>query len=419
MDKKVKLLPKGISDFRQIRRENKYYVDKTMFLPMLENTSNFLFLVRPRRFGKSLFLTMMRDYYDINNKENFQKEFEGLHIAAKPTELQGTFQVLFFDFSQVESEGDLRRNFTDYCNSKLKEFLDYYADFYPKGFADEVFSFETLNVRIGHITDYAHKHDHTVYLIVDEYDNFTNTLLSRGQTGKDTFGKITHEKGFYRQAFKAFKPNFDRIIMFGVLPVTLMDLTSGYNIATNISFWGKYNMTLGFSENDVRTMIHYFQDAGMIDISEEEIFADMRPWYDGYCFSKESIGKEPGMYNSNNVLSYIEALIDGGVRPKNPIDSDCVSDLSIMKENVEKIIHSYDDKNIGIIERISEKGYSLASLYDEFDESMTNEAQYLPSLMYYNGLLTLGTLDNGMPVMKIPNLNIRNNFYDSSCCYGA
>jgi len=411
-NKTIKLLPQGISDFRQIRWENKYYVDKTMFLPMLENTSNFLFLVRPRRFGKSLFLTMMRDYYDINNKENFQKEFEGLHIAAEPTELQGTFQVLFFDFSQVESEGDLQRNFTDYCNSKLKDFLDYYADFYPKDFSEEVFGFETLNVRIGHITNYAHKHGHTVYLIVDEYDNFTNTLLSGGQTGKDTFGKITHEKGFYRQTFKAFKPNFDRIIMCGVLPVTLSDLTSGYNIATNISLDSDYNTMLGFSEEDVRNIIGYYQKNGLIKRSEEEIFAEMRPWYDSYCFSYDSLETDPGMYNSNNVLSYLGYLIRKGKSPDSLIDRNSSTDFQKLKTLAEIDSQHRVGENKGVIERIIEKGYILDTLYDEFDASKTNDIIYLPSLMYYNGLLTLGKLPNGMEAMTIPNLNARKLFYD-------
>ena len=132
-----------------------------------------------------------------------------------------------------------------------------------------------------------------LYLIVDEYDNFTNDVLNT--KGQQAYHELTHGTGIYRELFKKFKPVFDRIIMLGVSPITLDDLTSGYNIALNITMDPRFNQMLGFSEDDVRQMIRYYKEVGAIrpEVTEDSIIADMKPWYDNYCFAKDSFGRSP------------------------------------------------------------------------------------------------------------------------------
>ncbi|MBQ9587795.1 MAG: AAA family ATPase, partial [Bacteroidales bacterium] len=268
----MKLLPYGISDFRQLRTEGLYYVDKTMFLPIMEKTSHFLFLIRPRRFGKSVFLSMMRHYYDINERDNFASLFEGLWIADNPTQYRGQFQVLHLDFSRIGGDMDnLEANFDTYCSIALNNFAKKYESYYFEGFADKVEGYANARAKMNYIDFQAKEKDYPLYLIIDEYDNFTNTVLN--EKGERVYWALTHAYGFYRDVFKLFKGMFARILMMGVSPVTLDDLTSGYNIATNISFNEDFNLMLGFSETDVRQMIRYYQGFGVLKRDEEELIA--------------------------------------------------------------------------------------------------------------------------------------------------
>ena len=264
MSTNFKRMPYGIADFKQIRNENLYFVDKTMFFEKMERAGNFLFLVRPRRFGKSLFLDMLETYYDINEKDNFQELFKGLYVADHPTPEQGEFQVLHLDFSLVGSDLDnLYENFNTYCGQVMDSFIDTYQRYYNPQIVEKVHSEKSAAGKLNIVRLEAKKAQLKLYLIVDEYDNFTNNVLN--VKGQQAYHELTHGTGFYRDIFKLFKPMFDRIIMLGVSPITLDDLTSGYNIALNMSLDARFNQMLGFSEKDVREMIRYYkggQDRG-------------------------------------------------------------------------------------------------------------------------------------------------------------
>jgi len=407
---KIKELPNGVSSFRETREGNLYYVDKTMFLPTLEKVGRFLLLVRPRRFGKSLFVSMMKDYYDINRKDKFQEEFKGLSIAENPTKLQGYFQVLCFDFSQVGSDGNLAENFYAYCNNKLKEFLDYYSDFYPKPFVEEVMQIPTVNTKIDRITTYAKNNGAHQYLIIDEYDNFTNNTLS--EKGESYYHKLTHADGFYREAFKAYKPSFERIFMIGVSPITLTDLTSGYNIAKNISHYESLNDIVGFSEKDVRKMIQYYKDAGQIEQDTEKLLSDMRPWYDGYCFSSGCLeNSDARMYNSDMVLYYLSEVLARKRPPEDLVDPNTATDFNKLHQIIQL---SKNDIKQGesLLEYVSANGYTRLRPKNNFTALQMTQTAFLPSLMYYYGLLTWGLDDKGRKALVIPNLNARKQYYD-------
>ena len=410
MSNDFKLIPYGISDFKQVREEGLYFVDKTMFFEQLELAGNFFYLVRPRRFGKSLFLNMLEAYYDINEKDNFDKLFHGLYVADHPTEYRNKYQVMLLDFSQVGSDVErLQENFDFYLSISCESFAEKYARFYPGGFVDEVKRIPRGEQKLNYINFTARRSGCNLYLIVDEYDNFTNNVLNI--KGQEAYHALTHGTGFYRDVFKLFKGMFDRIIMLGVSPITLDDLTSGYNIALNITMDPRFNQMLGFSEDDVRQMIRYYKEVGAIkpEVTEDSIIADMKPWYDNYCFAKACFDKEPSMFNSDMVCYYLSNLIGLGQRPDEIVDPNTMSDYGKLKRLIK--IDKTEGKRIEIIHDIAEKGFIKARLVSHFPAEKMMEFGNFVSLLYYYGMLTIGGVEGELLKLTIPNNNVRLQYY--------
>ena len=410
MSNDFKLIPYGISDFKQVRKENKYLVDKTRFFEQMELAGNFLFLVRPRRFGKSLFLNMLEAYYDINEKDNFDKLFHGLYVADHPTEYRNRYQVMHLDFSQVGSDVErLQDNFDFYLSISCESFAEKYARFYPGGFVDEVKRIPRGEQKLNYINFTARRSGCNLYLIVDEYDNFTNNVLNI--KGHEAYHALTHGTGFYRDVFKLFKPMFDRIIMLGVSPITLDDLTSGYNIALNITMDPRFNQMLGFSEDDVRQMIRYYKEVGAIrpEVTEDSIINDIKPWYDNYCFAEESFGREPSMFNSDMVCYYLSNLVGLGNSPKELIDPNTMTDYGKLKRLIE--IDQLEGDRLNVIHDIAEHGFIYGQIVSHFPAERMMEFGNFVSLLYYYGMLTIGGVVGDRLKLIIPNNNVRLQYY--------
>ena len=410
MSNDFKLIPYGISDFKQVREENKYLVDKTRFFEQMELAGNFLFLVRPRRFGKSLFLNMLEAYYDINEKDNFDKLFHGLYVADHPTEYRNRYQVMHLDFSQVGSDVErLQDNFDFYLSISCESFAEKYARFYPGGFVDEVKRIPRGEQKLNYINFTARRSGCNLYLIVDEYDNFTNNVLNI--KGQEAYHALTHGTGFYRDVFKLFKGMFDRIIMLGVSPITLDDLTSGYNIALNITMDPRFNQMLGFSEDDVRQMIRYYKEVGAIkpEVTEDSIIADMKPWYDNYCFAKACFGKEPSMFNCDMVCYYLSNLVGLGQRPDEIIDPNTMTDYGKLKRLIE--IDQLEGDRLNVIHDIAEHGFIYGQIVSHFPAERMMEFGNFVSLLYYYGMLTIGGVEGELLKLTIPNNNVRLQYY--------
>ena len=410
MSNDLKLIPYGISNFKQLRRENLYLVDKTMYFEKMERAGNFLFLVRPRRFGKSLFLSMLEAYYDINEKDNFQELFKGLYVEQHPTDNRNQFQVLHLDFSLVGSDVErLEENFNRYGGQELDSFIEYYKKYYDPQFVENVHKEPSAVGKLNLVRIEARKNNLKLYLVVDEYDNFTNNILNI--EGFEAYHALTHGTEFYRDVFKIFKPMFDRIIMLGVSPITLDDLTSGYNIALNITMDSRFNQMLGFSEDEVRQMIRYYKEVGAIrpEVSEDSIIDDMKPWYDNYCFAKDSYGKEPSMFNSDMVCYYMSNLIGQGRRPEELIDPNTMTDYGKLKRLIK--IDKTEGRRIDIIHDIAEKGFIKARLVSHFPAERMMEIGNFVSLLYYYGMLTIGGVVGDRLKLIIPNNNVRLQYY--------
>ena len=226
MSNDFKRIPYGISSFKQVREEGLYLVDKSMFFEQLELAGNFFYIVRPRRFGKSLFLNMLEAYYDINEKDNFDKLFAGLYVADHPTGNRNKYLVMHLDFSQIQGDVDLiAENLNIYLTNQCNLFALKYKQFYPAELTQLLQQATTGSSKLNLIGNLSRQLGIRLYLIVDEYDNFTNDVLNT--KGQQAYHELTHGTGIYRELFKKFKPVFDRIIMLGVSPITLDVLTSG------------------------------------------------------------------------------------------------------------------------------------------------------------------------------------------------
>ena len=410
MGNDFKLIPYGIASFKQVRQENKYLVDKTMYFERMERAGNFLFLVRPRRFGKSLFLNMLEAYYDINEKDNFQELFKGLYVADHPTENRNKYLMLHLDFSQVQGDMDhIAESLNDYMTLRCNLFALKYKSFYPEEFTTMLQQSRTGDAKLNLIGDLSRMLGLRLYLIVDEYDNFTNDVLN--VKGHEAYHELTHGTGIYRELFKKFKPVFDRIIMLGVSPITLDDLTSGYNIALNMTMDSRFNQMLGFSEEEVREMIRYYKEVGAIkpELTEDSIVADMKPWYDNYCFAEESFGKEPSMFNSDMVCYYMSNLVDTGRRPKELIDPNTMTDYGKMKRLIE--IDKLEGERLNIIHDIAEDGFIYGQVVSHFPAERMMEFGNFISLLYYYGMLTIGGVEGELLKLIIPNNNVRLQYY--------
>lgn len=407
----VKRIPYGVSNFVEVVEQNQYYVDKTMYLPLLEKQPSNLFLIRPRRFGKSIFLSMLRAYYDIAQKENFQKRFGNLWIGSQPTPLQGMFQIVHLDFSRASGgSGSLAENFDRYCGMVMDVFGKSYESYYFPGFAQKMEELPDFVSKLNYLNLYAAEHNARLYLIIDEYDNFTNIVLN--EQGHNVYHNLTHASGFYREIFKKFKGMFERIFMTGVSPVTLDDLTSGFNIGWNISTDFQFNMMLGFSEMDVREMFQYYKDAGQLksDADIDAMILEIKPWYDNYCFAEESLERDPKMFNCDMVLYYLRHYITLGKSPKQMIDPNTRTDYNKMKNLIQ--LDKLDGNRKGVLRKITEEGQIITSLITTFPAIEITKPEIFPSLLFYYGMLTITGTRGERVILSIPNNNVRKQYYD-------
>ena len=406
----IKQIPYGVADFVAVREQNLYYVDKTMYLKELEAQPRSLFFIRPRRFGKSLFISMMRAYYDKSMADEFDKLFGDLWVGQHPTPLKNRYQVLYLDFSRIG--GDLNRlleDFDAYCGGRLNDFIRAYREDYPAEEVEEVLQMKSARQKFNLINNMSMRYGHPLYLFVDEYDNFTNVVLN--EHGESIYHQLTHASGFYRDVFKLFKGMFERIFLTGVSPVTLDDLTSGFNIGWHLSTNPRFDKMLGFSTEDVRTMFTYYKEAGRLpaDCDVEAMIADMKPWYDNYCFAKECLKSDIRVFNCDMVLYYLSHYADRGCPPEQMLDPNTKTDYDKLKKLLQ--FDKLDGDRKGVLMKIAEEGKIVTELFTSFTARELTNPEIFPSLLFYYGMLTMiGTRGNRL-ILGIPNNNVRKQYY--------
>ena len=248
------------------------------------------------------------------------------------------------------------------------------------------------------------------YLIVDEYDNFTNIVLN--EQGEAVYHAITHADGFYRDTFKLFKGMFERIFLTGVSPVTLDDLTSGFNIGWHLSTHPRFDKMLGFSTEDVRTMFTYYKEVGRLpqDCDVEAMIADMKPWYDNYCFAKECLKSDVRVFNCDMVLYYLSHYADRGCPPEQMLDPNTKTDYSKLKRLLQ--FDKLDGDRKGVLMKIAEEGQIVTELFTSFPARELTNPEMFTSLLFYYGMLTIIGTYGDMLVLGIPNNNVRKQYYE-------
>ncbi len=410
--------PYGISDFKSIVTEGYFYCDRTDKIPLLENTKSQLF-IRPRRFGKSLVLSMLENYYDVAKRDEFEAIFDGLKIAKNPTELRNSYFILKFDFSCVDPTGsaeEVKKALFNHINVRINGFYNFYN---YKGFEipnieinreDALYSIDSL---VGAIR----RTQYPVYLLIDEYDNFANTIMMGVQSIGKRYEALVHDEGPLRTFFKAVKSStsgsmFDRVFITGVSPVVMSDITSGYNIAKNIYFEPEFNDLCGFKQNEIEDVLKEIVDkCGFENEKIQEAVNLMQTYYNGYTFSHAA---DERIYNPTLCLYFFEQLEKICSYPRKMLDSNLAVDESKLEYIAQ--IPLGRDLLMNLVQK--DQGVVISDIEDRFGikDMLTDKSKdntFLVSFLYYFGVLTIaGDTEDLQVILKVPNLVMKSLYVE-------
>jgi len=401
--------PYGISDFQRIIENDLFYVDRTHLIPDIERVGDQLIFLRPRRFGKSLLLSMLENYYDIAKADKFDALFGHLAIGKQPTPLHSSYVIMRWDFSLVSADGNakeigecLHQHINNCISSTLNKYeahLQYQPTITP---GNAIASFESL---VGCIGNAGLK----LYLLIDEYDNFANELMMGASN--DHYGALLQGEGAVRTIFKAVKGaasgmGLERVFITGVSPIAMSDITSAYNVATNIYLLPDFNRLCGFTEDEVTCALTALsKEKGVASCTISSILGTMRAFYNGYCFNRKD---KTLIYNPTMVLYFLRYYANYGEIPENMLDSNLSMDrnkihyIARLSHGAEVIGRVLDDSQSITVGNISERFGVRTMVQDTLDQ------ESLLSLLYYLGALTLtDTHHPGRIGMRIPNLVMR------------
>ncbi|MDR1480540.1 MAG: ATP-binding protein [Planctomycetaceae bacterium] len=409
--KKIKRLPLGNSDFRSIRTENYFYVDKTRYIELLENehNKNQLF-IRPRRFGKSLFLSTLSYYYDVNFADDFEQLFGDLYIGQHPTPEKNSYAVMQFDFSglnAIEGAGSFIKAFYEKIRDTICRFLLLHKNVFSNAEQlVEQFNKDQPDLSLlDKIFTIAQSAGIKIFMIIDEYDHFASDLIKLGEVGGgDFYSTMVKSNGLVRSFYARIKSAtvssvVDRTFITGISPVMLDDFTSGYNIVTNYSLDKKYNEMLGFTIDEVNAlMLGTGVNADMLNN------IDMEYYYNGYLFNAKCKNK---VYNSSMVLYIFCQVLTEGEPPREFIDPNLGMDVSRLHYIIQK------NGNREILVKILTEGSIVSNILAKFrTDPLGKESSYFISLLFYMGYLTIKEFYLDELRLVVPNFSIRTVYWE-------
>ena len=395
----IKPIPYGIADYKRVVTEGYAYVDKTMYIRTLEQAGVYNLFLRPRRFGKSLFASMLRYYYDKNEEDNFDALFSHLDIGKDPTPKKNAYYVLNFNFSGIRTDSPeiMLDDFTRKVHNALSAFCAKYH-------LDITLEKDSPAMQLSHLfTQFQAQCDGKIYVIIDEYDHFANELLS---TNPSSFADAVSGDGFVRTWYEVLKEAsetiVDRIFITGVSPITLDSLTSGFNISQNLSMMPRFNEMMGFTRNEVEQLIQE-------TISENppyDLMDTLTNYYNGYCFSK---GGKERVFNSDMVLYYLDNYQQNHTPPDTLLDHNAISDYG----KLERLIRFQTPKqNLEILKEIVFDGYTTANLVEQYFIGQKFKAEHFKSLLFYLGLVTIKEANLGFLRLQTPNSAMTGLYFD-------
>ena len=407
-----KRIPYGMQNFEDVMERDCYYVDKTPFIEKIEESNMYFFFIRPRRFGKSLTLSMLENYYDINKKDKFESLFGKLYIGENPTPERNSYLILHLNFAMISAGLDnYKKGLDAHCNNKFNSFCSRYAHLLPPHTKEEMNQKEDAVAQLGFLCDKCAEAGLKIYLFIDEYDHFTNQILAHKEHEK-RYREQTHGEGYLRHFFDTIKgaagDSLGRVFVTGVSPVTMDDLTSGFNIGTNYSLSQEFNEMVGFTEEEVRQMLAYYASVLPFRHSVDELIEVMKPWYDNYCFSIDSLD-EPPMYNSDMVLYFMNRYLLNKRIPNNMLDANIRTDYNKLRHLIH--VDKTFGENASVVQEIVEKGSTTGIIANSFPAEDIIKPENFKSLLYYYGMLTISGMEMGEPILSVPNWAVREQLY--------
>ncbi|MDU9047623.1 MAG: AAA family ATPase [Candidatus Electrothrix sp. Rat3] len=397
-------IPYGLSNFKDIVEQDYLYIDKTAYIEKLEQQGKFNILLRPRRFGKSLFLSTMQYYYDIRYRDTFDTLFANLSIGSTPTPLKNSYQILFMDFSGISAENEqtIQRDFSFEVTRRLRIFLeDYQYQTESIQLMESQPSPASLMKAFFEII-----REQKIYILIDEYDHFANAVLGNDLT---LYKQIIGKGGFVRSFYETIKTAtmegiVDRFFITGITSITLDSLTSGFNIGDNISQHRHFNEALGFTDSETATILRDLTDC-LPD--QDQLMQDMRRWYNGYLFSEDSTER---VYNPDMVLYFAKHFdLETCQYPKRMLDANIASDYS-------KIIQFFSigdcERNYRVLERLLSVGRVTAEYKDKIDIIKKFDRDDFITLLFSMGFITILEADLEETAFTVPNHVIMRLYFE-------
>ena len=402
-----------MQNFEDVIKEDCYYVDKTPFIEDIEDSNMYFFFLRPRRFGKSLTISMLENYYDINKKDKFDEIFGKLYIGENPTPEHNSYLIIHLNFAIIVGDlNDYKHGMDNYCRTQFNYFVDVYSHLLPEGTKEGLNQQEDAVNQLNYLCTQSKKSGQKIYLFIDEYDHFTNQILAHKEH-EQRYRIQTHGEGYLRKFFDTIKgaagDTLARVFVTGVSPVTMDDLTSGFNIGTNYSLAPEFNEMTGFTEDEVRDMLGYYSSVLPFNHSVDELIKVMKPWYDNYCFAEEEYGKTT-MYNSVMVLNFLDKYIRNNYDiPKNMVESN----VRIDYDKVRMLIRHDKEfaHDASIIQQLVTQGFVTGKLVENFPAERINDPDNFLSLLFYFGMVTIDGDYKGVTKFIIPNEVVRDQMY--------
>ena len=395
-------IPYGRADFKGIRLDGSLYVDKTSFISPLEEQSYVLF-IRPRRFGKTCWLSMLECYYDRSERMHFETLFGGTAVGASPTANRSRYVVLRLNFSAFGTRLDmLEEDFGLYCFQHLRATLERHPDLFPSNARQRILAPPSVAGRLDALFLHVQERGIPLYILIDEYDNSANNVLARH--GEDAYHSLTHDEGFYRSFFATLKAGTDagaleRLFVTGVSPVAMDDLTSGFNIGRNLSLSPEFNAMLGFTDQEVKRVLETYHDAGAMMERPESALATMRQWYNGYRFAE---GAEQDLYNTDMVLYYLAESIGSSRPPRRLIDDNARVDYGKLRHLL--TLGGRLNGNFDLLRSAMTNGSAACELSSSFPLRDLGSRDNFLSLLHYFGLLSIRpTAPDDEPELGVPN----------------
>ena len=395
----------GVADYALMRKKNGWFIDRTAKIRDLENTAYAMFL-RPRRFGKSLLTSILEAYYDVAYADRFNEFFAGTDIGANPTDERGTYLVLRFDFASIAKDIDKVQEDFDYKAALVCDtFARRYRDVLTSELTDRILNASDSGKKLAQIYLGLKGTDKKLYVIIDEYDNFTNTILA--QNGINAYNEICHGDGFFKQFFTELKSAstgtdapVTRLFITGVSPVTMDDVTSGFNIGTNISLDPQFADFTGFRHDDLRAIADYY--GAQCGFDADKAYNAALTWYDNYRFGSADA---PPLANTTIVLSYFSYLWRAHQFPDDMVDENLRTDYAKIRHLV--TVDRRLNGNFHVLENLLSGNSLEGPLVKSFQARELTKKENFTSLLYWLGITTITGRDFELVRFGIPNETLK------------